>query len=258
MLLNKLIIQGYYVAIESGLLVIKSATGTQAPKGWLQSKSEELVKQILDLTGCPAYHFTHHTTGIGSEFKSDRLTLWFYSVHHELEVLAHFNVDIKRKRNITGKKAGSKLPARKFTPKPNSKFIRWWRSLNLPTPRYPSEYHEKLHLLKPLLLTGATYLPRKGEVRFQDKKNIELLSIDYELIKSSVNHRELAGKPPVTRRELVGKNDREETPPKPRNTRATDKSDYVSDLVRLKNSVISTTNKAPHEQTTDEWLVDYE
>ena len=257
MLTSKLIARGDYVAIEEGLPVVKPASGKPVPNEWLRENSDTLIKEILDLTDCPAYRFTRHTTGTDPKYTSDRLTLWFCSVRTGLEVLTHFNVDIKRKRNIPKNKAGSKLPDGKFTPQPHSRFIRWWRNLKLPTPRYRSEYHEKLHLLKPLLITGTTYIARKDEVRFQDK-NIEFLSIDYERIKLSVIHRELVGKSPVTHRELIGNNDREAAPSTLDNIRVTDNSECGTNTVRLKNNAISMTNKAPKEQTTDEWLCDYE
>jgi len=259
--IKHLITQGDYVAIENGLLVIKPASGKPVPTDWLKSEGDALIAQILDCTDTPAYRYTHHTTAVEPKYSSDRLTLWFRSASTDSNVLIHFNVDLTRKRNSSKHQAGGKLPKSKFIPRKHSKFVQWWQRLNLTKPRYLSEYHEKLHLLKPPLFTGTTELAKNHQVRFQDKK-IELLSVTYEDIKFSVTRRDLIGNSSVNHRELIGTGHRVGITGPPVNATATDDSEYVSDLVRLKNSTIGATYKGtvstpPEQQTTDEWLAAY-
>ena len=267
-MINKLINKGDYVAIEDGLLVIKPASGKPVPDKWLKDNSNNLVNEILKLTNSAAYRFTHHTTAVEPGYSSDRLTLWFVSYTSGCEVLAHFNVDLNRKRNGAKNKAGTKLPPGEFIPRKQSKYVQWWSGLNLPKPRYPSEYHRKLHHLKALLFSGETDLTKNHQVRFKDK-NIELLNIDFDYIKlsSNIEFSRLTGGELAVKERLIGgeyavKDGGEGNTATSINTGSPAISECVSESVRLKNNVIRTTcsvdvKKPPQEQSTDEWLADY-
>jgi len=256
-----------YIAIESGQLVILDSSGNPLSDKWFNKYKLKILKAITYLTDRPLLQFKFYSTGI-CPGKSDRLTLCFEQIIDQENVWVHFNVDICFKRSGEKNKAGDKKPRRQFVPEKGSAFVAWWDMLELEKPRYPSEFHRKMHLLKLIIFEGYSTHNEQG-LRLKIKK-VPRCEISYGEIKQAVNQHlakrrtSEGGYANGTGRlhggDSEGNTRGEGSLENQYKTYTYNENECVSKTLRIKASDYSKENKSNNnitEMSTDEWLNNY-
>ena len=185
-LLSKIIEQGDLVEVANGALRIIPLSDKPVPKKWLKEHSEEIMVEMLKLTGQRAFFFRSHKTGNycvkrGGHIRSDAVTMMFECPASDEVFYAIFNVSLKRKRTTLHGKAGDPLPSGVFHPTPKSNFIKMWRRTGLPLPTRLSSISDYMGNLKPLAFTFQWKEQDKKDGKI-DTATIEPISISYTQI----------------------------------------------------------------------------
>ena len=196
-MLNTLINKGDHVAILNGELKIQPASGKPVPDDWYQREKHNLVIEITQVVGKKAYLYESYSTGnynVKAKTISPGITLQFIDLTTGERPYAVFNIDLKRARATKNHKKGDPLSQNKFLVPEKSGFRTFWIKSCLPTPRYPSEYCEKMGKLKEYYFTLTTN--EHGKII---NSSLISLTIPYELILEALNSDN-------TKQNKVGKN----------------------------------------------------
>ena len=274
-LLHQLIIRGDIIAIEHGQLKISPVSGCPIPSDWLKKHHDTLVMQILSATECRALKYIGHTV---KDYKSEGyVTLQFETCLHHLEWYAIFNCLRSRQRDTRYGAKGSKLPRGHFSVQPRSDLAKLVKALPFKTPKL-SSFHEHMGNLKGLLFVGQTDRPDSEKL---NKKTLALLNISAATIREAVirqtsttdtgltNHRQVTDSSPTS--PPTSKPDQpsnygafSQSQPHNNNHRNT----VNRDAVKQPNILSFPSPSSAHlledragtssDQTTDEWLSDYE
>lgn len=254
----RLVSRGDLLAIVDGELRITPFSGKPVDERWLNEHKRALVKDIVLATQHSLFEYIGHRTGVNKGYSQDRLTMQFVEVATGEQVVQHFNVSVRYARATARHAKGSRLPEGRFIPPQSGGFKKFWVGTGLEQPRKRSEFHGKLHLLKPLFFSGEKLVSLKGN-RFEDK-SISLANIDEQSIHNAlIGCQQTASRLPRDCQQTAKEGCQGNTAI-PYSQRARDESNYVSEKVRLK--LISTTCKENvsnpvQDQSTDEWLADY-
>lgn len=250
------------LAIESGRLTLLAADqGRQTNADhYLKANYDNILECIIEVTNVPAFRFIKHTSGVYHNGKAEGVILHFLDIRSGEIVHCAFNGTIRRQRSVRGHEAGKRLPKGRFIPPKHGAFIKFWRSTGLAFARSPSEYHECMGRLKPLVFTGCLLDGNK-----LDKNSLTPLNLEFDRICEAVlgdapvpgitpvKPRLLPGNYPVN---MLGKEVVQTQQPRgiqPISTTAQHDHDSRSTGTRLEESSI-----APEKQTTDQWLEDFD
>ena len=273
-LLDHLLSRGDLVALDNGQLTIQPASGRDVPEEWLEEYRDALALTLATRTNTPLYKYVGYTAGSYGKHKADGVTLQFANMKTGEEVYAIFNVNRERvqdSRKGRGK-AGAKLPAKQFRITKRMELYKFWLRTGLAEPetKLLSEFHRVMGRLKSVLFVMSTNSNKA------DKNTIQAATI------TSMEQHENRGKVGGKTGEEVGKSEGKTTgsvnPAKPSATGLTDETNHVSDEVRLKlirkegskdalqasNTLNTPSTKntysgvAPQDQTTEQWLADYD
>ena len=175
------------VSIADGQLMVEPYGSTKVPLEWLQDNKDELIHQILMACNSRGYVYDSYTT---DRYKGGRLpgiTIRFRELTSLESAYVVFNVDLDRTRTTQTGAAGSPLPSRHFTPKPGSKFVKFWRSLGLKLPQNRlSTFHTCMGKIGEFILTAE--LDRHRERL--DKDSLRLLSVTHDELLTVLSHKE--------------------------------------------------------------------
>ena len=139
--LNDLLSRGDVVEVFQGQLTITPKSGKPVPSYWLQTNQHRLLEQISRIVQQPIYQFVQFRVGRYSS-KYDGLTMSFTDLELHQDYFTIFNVSLNRK-----KKSG-RLPGKLFNPPARGALLKFWNSSKLPKPRRPSELYKKINTMK--------------------------------------------------------------------------------------------------------------
>lgn len=264
-LLETLISRGDHIEIIKGQLVITPASKQPVPKKWLSDNSTCLLIEIATLFNIDVYTYDSYSTGNYGKHKSPGLTLQLINLTTGEDCYVTFNVELKRSRTTNNGIKGSCLPKGQFRISKKYKFYQFWLSTGLSLPPRLSSFHDYMGNLKqcffipafdhgakvkdkiiPLLnLSHVVVLGRFKKLNPNNSQTINIQQPDKQ--HTNMPYSDIAQ--PYEYNDLSG-------------DRTTCSNNYG--LSKQGSAVISnplsvnTTHKTPHEQTTDEWLNDWE
>jgi len=161
MLLKRILQRGDRLAVESGRLILRPQSGRQAEADqWLAERYDQVLSEVLSVTGQPAYRYTGYSTGCyrispKSDRKADGLTLQLIDLLTGEPVYCVFNVSLRRTRSTRHGNKGSMLPAGHFTAAKGSAFVLFWQRAGLALPRRLAAFHDYMGKLAPITFAGA-------------------------------------------------------------------------------------------------------
>ncbi len=270
-ILPRLLSKGDKVAVVKGCLVIVPASDKPVPKKWLDDNRKLLLIEIVNLLNIDAFRYLDYSTGRykaivkGKEILCPGITLQFECIENDSEAHAIFNAEITRKRNSKHGKAGENLPVGQFRVNNRHNFYKFWESTGIQSPSRNSAFHDYMGKLKSLLFVG--------ELGYKSKfinKTLRPLELSSDLIKDAYIQ-SLPDNIQATTKQLPD-NYQTKMPNKEMTTKpasndvamnlTTGGSKYGlsyqgSAVISIPLSV-NTVNKSPEEQTTDEWIKDYD
>jgi hypothetical protein len=292
-LLTKLLNKGDQISIVQGKLLIKPSSGLEVPSNWLKQYEPLLINDICQLLNITALRYVSYTTGKYGNKKSPGITLQFRDLQTNEDAYIIYNAILKRTRNSKGGMKGDPLPNKQFIVSERSSFYKFWRSADLPLPRSLSKFYECMGKLKPLLFTGEVDFNNRIT-----NKIVSLLEVSYQQILSNSNlilsgqkNSNLTAKEPLTFRQGTAKEPLSFTAKDvelshthnglaPNQSACLSKcgntvirkevirkgiSSDITPVNTLNNKEIEINifganlqKKQPEEQTTDEWLADWE
>lgn len=264
------------ISIDSGLLNITPAGGLPVPSEWLAKHERGLLLAVVRLTGATAYQYASHSTG---KYKGryQGLTMQFNNLLTNTPAYAIFNVELTRARTTSQGVKGESLPGGQFRIRKGHEFYNFWGRTGLKRPRWLGEYHGYMGNLKHMVYTME--IDHKGKA---DNKTICALSCTYEQISAAFYNDaggEVMGKPWGSHREAIGSSHGEANATS--QAIPTDRAifSHGDNMPRLKlisrqgnkgavdldnttlrgcNIIEPPNSKRPEEQTTGEWLADYD
>lgn len=264
-LLKKLIDRGDKVMIENGLLNIETHSKITPPESWFKTNEDQLIEEIVRSFKLRLYKYSDYNLGRTKGHSKDRLTLNFIEILTGETISLIFNVDRKKIRSTKNGKKGDPLPKGKFIVGKRSKLYELWTKLNLEKPRKPSEFNNKLSLLKGIYFFGIKEECNYG-FKFKDKI-IERANINIDVLMLA-NSQEDANQL-LKSRQHHAKESCQGFPSNPVGAMDCGENNYVSSKVRTKSEAqrvadkvsysdfYSTDKKLPMYQSNQEWLDDY-
>ncbi len=292
-LLTKLLNKGDQISIVQGKLLIKPSSGLEVPSNWLKQYEPLLINDICQLLNITALRYVSYTSGRYGNKKSPGITLQFSDLQTNEDAYIIYNAILKRTRNSKGGLKGEPLPNKQFIVSERSSFYKFWRSTGLTVPRRLSAFHDYMGKLKPLIFTGKVDFNNRVS-----NKVISLLDVSHQQIVSKTsagivwedkavfpdNLRTVTGQQPDNLRTRIPDKDIElghthiglapnqsACLSKHGNTVIRKKvirkgiSSDITPVNTLNNKGIEINifganlqKKQPEEQTTDEWLADWE
>ena len=190
-LLAQLMSKGICPYIEAGRLIIPSEGMTADHADFINKRQKIILEQILDLTGAQCMRFSDHVTRKYKGGNNDTLALRFTCIQTGALISAYYNACVTYRRATKNKKKGDTLPNKNFSVGSRSTYAQFWKSIDLPLPRYESEYRDMLHHLKPLLFCSDSEV--KENDRRVENKIIPLLSISQNEILKAKSNRDKIG-----------------------------------------------------------------
>lgn len=265
MLISKLLGRGDKVRIDNGILKIEPMSGKKPPIDWLKKNEAELVKNIARLKNIYLYKYSDYGLGHTKGHSQSRLTLYFIEILTGRTVSMIFNVNRQRARSNKKGKKGDQLPRGRFSVGKRSKLYELWAALDLEMPRKPSEFNNKLSLLKGIYFNGVIE-ERSYGYKFKDKK-IEPANIiiDDSLLVYCQEDANFA----LNRCQEAAKESCQGISSSPEWISDYSENNYVYSKVRTENKALrvagkdNSTNmnrlskKRPEDQSNSEWLDDY-
>lgn len=251
------------MAIEGGRFQLIPASGKPVPTDWMDARQESLIEAVLQRTGISAFTFDGYSTGhYGLNNKSPGITLQFTNIVTQQSAYSIFNVELSRKLNTKFGKAGDPLPEGHFRVGKRSNFQKFWRGTALPMPRRISSFHDYMGNLGDLIFDCRPDFSN----RIQNDQ-INLLLITQQQILSAFSSdgcRTTAGQLPDNCRTRVPDKESQQRQElqgfQPNRTTGDSKYGISKQGSAGKGMFIpsSCSSIAPQEQTTEEWLADFD
>jgi len=260
-LLQKLLERGYKIFIANGNLVIQPKSDGYTPTDWYEQHRDELVSQIIDLLDVICFVFDSFTTGRYGEKMYSGVTLRFESFAQGGIYYCVFNAETRYK-NAPNK--GKPLPNKQFRISKNSKFYKFLKRSDFVFPKRLSAIHDYMGNLKGILFTATVVEQEK-----LDKNSIKPLNASYEKIFELMV--EKANNSQTTSRQLTDKSqtilpniDKAQSQASQciesnKNT-CKERHDISNQdgAIQVPPLTAVYKEKRPEEQTTEEWLAEYD
>jgi len=255
--------KGAIVVIKKGVLQIVTESGSPAPVDWVSENETQIVAEIAEAMGVHALRYTNYDVGRYQGYSG--LTLRFSDISDGSEYYAIFNVILDRARNTKHGSKGKALKRGEFRVGKNHGFTKFWLKAGLELPRRLSTFHDRMGKLKAPVLTGELSNNPSNPDRLE-AKTLTALNLSPEAIKAAFlpdNFRTSSGQLPDNSRTNLPDNEIHKT----LDTKGLNRdSNYVENNHDIKitsnqgNKVSSNTSigNNTREQSTDEWLADYE
>lgn len=265
-LLGRLIEKGDIVSIKNGELVIQPASGKEIPCGWLSENGDQLLREVVKLLGVTALKYESYSTGNYVDGRGPGITLQFNNMLREEDSYAIFNVYLHRARNNKAGKKGTQLPKGQFRVGRKSRFYQFWQRTGLKLAPRPSSFHDYMGNLKKMVFTGEY---RKNEKLVG--ATLRPLNVTHAMLLSACNLYKLPYKPQTTHIQLPDNRHTSlpykdfleaQLPQGIQSNLATGESNHGISKQGDANTGVNVTpintHKKPEDQTTEEWLMDYE
>ena len=277
-LLETLISRGDQINITNGILIVAPISGIEIPKHWLADNGENLIQEIAKLLNKNIYIYDSYSTGNYGVKKHSGITLQFINLVTGAECYVIYNAELTRVRKTKLYNVGSALPEGQFRVTKKHTFYKFWLSTDLKLPARLSAFYDYMGKLKQFYFEPS--LKTNNKV---NNKIIPLLNISYaQIINNMPNY--------SSRTSTIQQpyNDQTSTIQQPYNDRTTLPNkeivlhrdnkglqanastgvtkyglQYQGSKV-IRGEVISASlpivnsHKTPQDQTTDEWLNDWE
>jgi hypothetical protein len=153
-ILKDLVNRGYFVAIDNGCLQVKNKNGREASSDWLNQNSYQIVSEVAQLFNQSIYLYSHYDTGNYLKGIASGVRVALIDLSSGEDVFAIFNAELKRKRNTKAGKAGASLPKGMFNIGTRSSLYKFWLKTGLAVPRRPSEMYKSMSKLKTIYLSA--------------------------------------------------------------------------------------------------------
>lgn len=264
-ILPRLLSRGDDIAVVKGCLMITPASGKQVPDKWQTDHDRLLEIEIVNLLNIDVYSYTDYSTGRYGKNLYQGVTLQFENTQDDSEAYAILNVEITRARTSKHGKAGDDLPSGQFRVGPKHNFYKFWRATGIKLPKRNSAFHDYMGKLKKILFVG--------ELGYKNKfsnKTLKPLELSSELILAAFIQT-LPDNIQTTSKQIPDNYqtrmpNKEMTLNRASNEVAlnltTGESKYglsYQGSAVISNPLPNTNHiKKPHEQTTDEWLSEWE
>ncbi|MDH0623065.1 hypothetical protein N5E30_16865 [Pseudomonas chengduensis] len=146
---------GDVVSIESGVLQISQANDRRQYLSPFCAEARPLMREILTLLpGTDAFEYIGCSTGFYGQKKAPGLTLQFRELVSRTDAYAIFNVCLTRQRNTKSGRQGQPLPKGHFRVSKKHAFFAFWESTPLPFPRRTAALHDYMGKLRGIVFTG--------------------------------------------------------------------------------------------------------
>tara|TARA_R110000851_G_C13098990_1_gene567956 strand:+ start:7169 stop:7969 length:801 start_codon:yes stop_codon:yes gene_type:complete len=227
---------------------------------WYADNEKRIISHIASKLSINAFEYESYSTGMYGTSKWSGITLQFIELSTLEPAYSVFNADLSRKRSSNKNKKGEIKASGQFTVKKRYSFFKFWSEagLGIPNDRL-SKICERMSWLKPIIFTGKTLAKEK-----LDKATFKPLMVSSSEVHSlfiTDNTRTRYGQDTdKTRTRSTDKETQYSYEPRDlQGIQTTGDSNYGK---RLKGSAvihspIPLTN-TPSNQSTDEWLSDYE
>lgn len=294
----ELLARGCDISVNRGVLVVSHPTDPHYSSKWLRKYSNHLIYELSEILKIPIYQYIGYSArdfgkkDANGGFPNGRqsgVCLQFVDVVTGETYNAIFNASLERTRTTKSGKAGERLPKNRFIVQKRSSFVAFWRETGLAFSCY-SEFYKRMGRLSNLCFTADTH-PTKKKLVNKTIRPLNLVSEELQAHlsgKQEVSLRQESDKLVVStsdntmrQAEAISACDKENS------TTLSSKeierySRCVKTLVRSNNSTCekaalskdyelsnqertykddcsnSLNRKLPQEQTTDEWLADYD
>ena len=150
-MLATLLERGDEVSIINGRLTIEPKSSNAVPSDWLAIHKQSIIIDCLRSVGASAFRYTGYSTGQYNGGKFAGITLQFENVLTGGSAFACFNAIVKRQRNSKHGRKGEPLPVGEFRIKSNAIFKQFWSSTGLAK---PPRYYDRMGNLSGLLFTA--------------------------------------------------------------------------------------------------------
>jgi hypothetical protein len=264
-LLETLFSRGDHIDIIKGRLVITPASKKPVPKKWLAENSTRLLSEIAAFLDINVYIYDGYSTGYYGKHKSPGLTLQLINISTGEDCYLTFNVELKRSRTTNNGVKGSCLSKGQFRISKKYKFYQFWLSTGLSVPPRLSSFHDYMGNLK-----ECFFIPTFDHGTKVKDKIIPLLNLSHSELLARFSQLNPYNSQTGNRQQPY--NDHTNSPysdiAQPYEYKGlsgdvtTCSNNYElskqGSAVTSKPLTINTTNKRPEEQTSDEWLNDWE
>jgi hypothetical protein len=264
-LLETLFSRGDHIDIIKGKLVITPAGKQPEPKKWLAENSSHLLIEIATLLDINVYIYDGYSTGYYGKHKSPGLTLQLINITTGRDCYLTFNVELKRSRTTNNGVKGSSLPKGQFRIGKKYMFYKFWLATGLSLPSRLSSFHDYMGNLK-----QCFFIPTFDHGAKVKDKIIPLLNLSHGEVLArfsqlNPNNSQTSDiQQPYNKHTNMPYSDIAQTYEYKGLTDDLTTCSNNYELSKQGGAVISNplpnTNhiKTPHEQTTDEWLSDWE
>jgi hypothetical protein len=150
-ILATLLFRGDKVSIINGRLVIEPKSGNAVPSDWLANHKQAIIIDCLRSVGVSAFRYKGYSTGQYNGGKFAGITLQFEDVLTGGSAFACFNAIVKRQRTSKYGPKGELLPMGEFRVKPRAFFNQFWSNTGLAK---PPRYYDRMGNLSGLLFTA--------------------------------------------------------------------------------------------------------
>jgi len=264
-ILPRLLSKGNEVSIVKGSPLIIAASGKQVPEKWLTDNRRLLLLEIINLLNVDAYTYIGYSTGRYGRNLYQGVTLQFEETQDFSEAHAILNAEITRARNSKHGKAGEDLPKGQFRVSPKHNFYKFWRSTGLKFPIRNSAFFDYMGKLKEIIFVG--------ELDYKSKfhnKTLRALELSSELIMAAYiqslpdNTQTTTKQYPnnyqtrMPNKEVTSKHAANDTALNSSTRESKYGLSYQGSVVISNHLPLINHIKKPYEQTTDEWLNDWE
>ncbi len=157
-LFDQLLRQGDFVAVDSGRLIIRPASGELLTKCWIKQNRPNLLKDLARLSDEVIFEYSQFSVGRyrSGEILKPGVTLSYCDVLSGQSYRMCFNAEITYARATAKAKKGQDLPKGHFRVKRRSALISYWEKVGFTLPRRLSELHEHLGKLGEVLISAET------------------------------------------------------------------------------------------------------
>jgi len=253
-----------YIAIENGKLILESASGKPIPSDWLTKNALDISMQLAKLLDLPVFQYESFNTGRYGKHKASGVTLQFINLSDNKEAFMVFNAELTRERTTINGMKGDPLPNKQFRVRKGHGFYSFWVNSGLKTPSRLSKFSDYMGNLKAVLFTGQ-YNQQDLKREKLDKQSVAPLTITHqtivEALSSSHNLHTTHTQDSHKVRTISSHKETPQNQP-PQGLQENQDTGVNQYGKRLQGSaVISQPNRLsidPRNQTSDEWLSDYE
>lgn len=274
--------------IARGKLSVTHNLDNRYNEQWHSKHYRNILLEVAGAINEPSFMYEAYSTGNYDNGTKPGARLQFVDISTGEAPYAIFNVSLKRVRKSKRGNAGAALPKGRFIVSSRSMFYKFWLNTGLPLPRSLSEFYKCMGKLKPLLFTGQT-----NQLNKVINKTLVPIELDHSQLLNLFGGNDAIKLRQISDKEVAINSDNNLRQGEAINTcdkqfsekhtaqrlgddlccetkksSVDNTADRLSEClpkyeIRLQEEAVKDTpsfshKKKPEEQTTDEWLADYD